>query len=96
MNQEDIRVQRIKDKIPEHWGKWVSVPDEWLPIVVELDERISSIRPDYEIWQVKEKFWRFRFYYDGACFSAAENEQIREWISEAEVKVAELEKRRKR
>lgn len=55
-------VQAILDRIPEAWGKWLSVPDHWLPRLVRLNRALADVYPDYEIHQVKEKFGGLRYY----------------------------------
>lgn len=67
-------------------------PDEWLPIIEELSQKISdelAINPieDFSVDQIKEKFGGLRFYVSGS------NEKIDSFISEAELKVYELEKK---
>lgn len=36
----------------------------WYPLLVELDERLAEICPDYVVLQVKEKFGTLRYYLD--------------------------------
>jgi hypothetical protein len=49
-------------RIPQPWGRYVSVGPGWYPIVVQLDQAIASLEPDYWISQVKEKFGDLRYY----------------------------------
>lgn len=62
MLSDDPEIQTIKDRIPKQWGKWVSVDDGWLPLVAKLNRDIEALYPDYEIYQVKEKFGLLRYY----------------------------------
>lgn len=34
----------------------LDVPDAWLPLLVELDQAIAALAPDYRVRQVKSKF----------------------------------------
>lgn len=43
----------------------ICVPDSWVPYINELDNRLSSLYPDYKINQIKEKFGVMRFYCSG-------------------------------
>jgi hypothetical protein len=52
----------ILNRIPDAWGKWVSVGAGWYDIVLDLDKQLAKIDPNYEIHQVKEKFGGLRFY----------------------------------
>jgi len=53
---------KIIRRIPENWGRWISCGSGWYPLLVELDEKLAQIEPDYEIHQVKEKFGTLRYY----------------------------------
>jgi hypothetical protein len=59
-HSDDLR--RILARIPENWGRWISCASGWYPLVIELDQRLSEIYPDYELHQVKEKFGTLRYY----------------------------------
>lgn len=56
-------IQKIVDRIPEVWGKWISCDSGWFPLLIELDEKLAQIAPDYEVSQVKEKFGTLRYYF---------------------------------
>jgi hypothetical protein len=53
---------KILERIPEHWGRWISCGSGWYPLLIELNEKLAQIEPDYEIHQVKEKFGTLRYY----------------------------------
>jgi len=36
----------------------------WLSLILELDEKLSTIDPNYAIVQIKEKFGGLRYYFD--------------------------------
>ena len=50
-------------RIPDGWGRWIRCGRGWYPLLVELDEQLRQLLPDYEIHQVKEKFGGLRFYW---------------------------------
>lgn len=39
-------------------------PDVWKDIILEADEMLAFIDPDYQINQVKEKFGTLRYYFE--------------------------------
>ena len=53
----------ILRRIPPNWGRWISCSKGWYPIIVELDQALAAIDPDYELHQVKEKFSGLRYYF---------------------------------
>jgi ribosomal protein L37E len=55
-------LERIVRRIPDGWGRWISLDAGWYPIVSSLDERLAAIDPDYILHQVKEKFGTLRYY----------------------------------
>lgn len=57
---DDLR--RILERIPERWGRWISCSSGWYPLVIELDQKLAEIFPDYELHRVKEKFGTLRYY----------------------------------
>lgn len=55
--------EKLLERIPEQWGKWVDCGDGWNWILEDLDRKLSYLDPDYQLNQVKEKFGTLRFYY---------------------------------
>mgnify|MGYP003349248341 CR=1 FL=1 len=53
---------KIMNRIPPGWGRWISCDKGWFPILVEANEQLEFIDPNYEIHQIKEKFGTLRFY----------------------------------
>ncbi len=51
-------------RIPEAWGRWISCGRGWYPLLVELDEQLRALLPNYVIHQVKEKFGGLRYYWE--------------------------------
>lgn len=60
--KDNPKLATILNRIPKQWGKWVDVGPGWHPIVIELDQQLAAIDPNYEIHQVKEKFGGLRYY----------------------------------
>jgi hypothetical protein len=52
----------ILRRIPDGWGRWISCSSGWYPLLIELDEKLAEIAPEYEVHQVKEKFGTLRYY----------------------------------
>lgn len=80
--------QKILDRIPLEWGKYISCGNGLLPLIVDLDGKLSKIDPEYSIEQVKEKFGGLRFY-ASLSFKEWSEEEISnfdELIREAEEK----------
>ena len=51
-------------RIPDGWGRWISCDRGWYPLLVELDEQLRTLLPDYVVHQVKEKFGGLRYYWE--------------------------------
>jgi len=56
-------LERILRRIPDGWGRWVSVGPGWYGLVCELDADLAAIDPGYIVHQVKEKFGTLRYYF---------------------------------
>lgn len=54
----------ILRRIPKGWGRWIDCGPGWYPLIVEADQRIAQIDPDYAVFQIKEKFGSLRYYHD--------------------------------
>lgn len=54
---------RILARIPDGWGRWIGCGKGWYPLLIEVDERLAAIDPDYAVHQVKEKFATLRYYF---------------------------------
>jgi hypothetical protein len=39
-----------------------SVGDGWVPLALELNEKLNELYPDYQLEQIKEKFGGLRYY----------------------------------
>jgi hypothetical protein len=51
-------------RIPDGWGRWIRCDRGWYPLLVELDEQLRTLLPNYVIHQVKEKFGGLRYYWE--------------------------------
>jgi hypothetical protein len=51
-------------RIPDGWGRSISCSRGWYPLLVELDEQLRALLPNYVIYQVKEKFGGLRYYWE--------------------------------
>ena len=52
----------IYDRIIPCYGIYMEIPDCWLHLVLEIDEQITEIDPEYRICQIKEKYGELRYY----------------------------------
>lgn len=90
IEKNDPRLQKIEDRIPERWGKYLGISPGWYQIVIDLDEALSEIDPDYEVQQVKTKFGGLRYYCERTTTSDFDGEfKDDPWnilIAEAEAK----------
>ena len=75
--------ERIVNRIPQGWGKYISCSEGWDWILTELDLKLSSICPDYEVLQVKEKFGTLRFYYNSNAEGKILNEIVEDIVNAA-------------
>lgn len=55
-------IETILRRIPNGWGRWLSVDAGWYPLVIATDRRLAEIDPDYVAQQIKEKFGTLRYY----------------------------------
>jgi hypothetical protein len=51
-------------RIPDGWGRWVRCDRGWYPLLVEIDEQLRTLLPNYELNQVKEKYGGLRYYWE--------------------------------
>lgn len=55
-------IERILRRIPDGWGRWISVDAGWYPLVIATDARLAEIDSNYVVHQIKEKFATLRYY----------------------------------
>ena len=77
-------LQHILDRIIPAYGKYIDVLPGWYGIILELDNQIAEIDPDYSIAQIKEKFGTLRYYVE----SSNNFEAIQPLVREAEDKTS--------
>lgn len=67
--QDDLNDARL-----EKGSGWYGciAPDGWKDIVLQTNEMLSHIDPDYKILQIKEKFGSLRYYYGSAIENPTE------------------------
>jgi len=61
----ECAVSELEDRWKERWGDEAPVIDcgpGWDELLLNLDDELMKIAPDYTILQVKEKFGTLRFY----------------------------------
>ena len=56
-------IETILRRIPDGWGRWISVDAGWYPLVIATDQRLAEIDATYVVQQIKEKFGTLRYYY---------------------------------
>jgi hypothetical protein len=62
MNEIQLQIEELKKKIvPEYW-KSIDVDEGWYQLVIDCDKELTGVDPNYQIYQVKEKFGGLRFY----------------------------------
>lgn len=77
-------LQSILDRMNARRAVWVGIDCDagWYPILVQLDKDIAALHPDYEVYQVKEKFGGLRYYIGGTPQEVTV--EVHKLISEAE------------
>ena len=56
------KIEKLKKKIvPEYW-KSIDVDEGWYQLVIDCDKELTGVDPNYQIYQVKEKFGGLRYY----------------------------------
>jgi len=62
MNELQLQIEELKKKIvPEYW-KSIDVDEGWYQLVVDCDKELTRVDPNYQIYQIKEKFGGLRYY----------------------------------
>ena len=84
-----VGLEKILRRIPDGWGRWISCGPGWYPLLVELDEKLARLDPDYSVHQVKEKYGRARYYYSSTVRDKAITEMMDTLVSEAEARAAQ-------
>ncbi len=60
--EHEDALRAILLRIPDGWGRWLSLGAGWWPLIIDLDRRLAVIDPAYVVLQCKEKFGGLRYY----------------------------------
>lgn len=77
-------IERLRDRIPDRWGKWIDCEEGWWRLLARLDADLVAIKPDWVCKQVKTKFGDLCVYFDETSMTDDEYRRFRERIREAE------------
>lgn len=77
-------LRKILLRIPDGWGRWISVGRGWYPIVVALDEALTQLDPTYSVFQVKQKWGNLCYYYVAHTDDAVVQQRMRDLVITAE------------
>lgn len=75
MNELQVAVEKLKEKISPPFGKYIDVDEGWYQIVIDCDKELTEIDSNYIVIQIKQKFAGLRYYfeqsdvYDGEALS---------------------------
>jgi hypothetical protein len=56
------KIEKLKKKIVPEYRKTIDVDEGWYQLVVDCDKELTGADPNYQIYQVKEKFGGLRYY----------------------------------
>ena len=62
MNEIQLKIEELKKKIVPEYSKSIDVDEGWYQLVIDCDRELTGVDPNYEIYQVKEKFGTLRYY----------------------------------
>lgn len=57
-----VSLETILRRIPDGWGRWISVDAGWYPLVIATDQKIAELDATYVVQQIKEKFGTLRYH----------------------------------
>jgi hypothetical protein len=78
-------LRAIMMRIPDGWGRWIGCSAGWYPIVIQLDEALAEIDPEYEVHQCKEKYAGLRYYFGTSeSITEADRKRMEQLVDEAE------------
>ena len=63
MNELQLQIEALKNKFLPNYYKSVDVDEGWYQIVVDCNNLLTEIDPDYQIAQIKQKFGGLRYYF---------------------------------
>lgn len=56
-------LEPVLDRIDPTFGRHIDCGPGWFSIIMDLHKDLVAIDPDYQIYQIKEKFGGLRFYF---------------------------------
>lgn len=72
-------------RIPDGWGRWISCDRGWYPIIIDVDQKLAELDPNYVVHQVKEKFGGLRYYFEAMANTDHETwEKMQQIVRQAE------------
>ena len=75
----------IMMRIPDGWGRWIRCDRGWDSIIVDVDQKLAELDPNYVVHQVKEKFGGLRYYFEPTANVDEETEKkMHEIVRKAE------------
>lgn len=80
----------ILARIPDGWGRWIGCGRGWYPLLIETDQKLAALDPDYTVMQVKEKFGELAFYCALAHGSSAAGHAIVDEAARRSFSICEL------
>ena len=63
MNDVQLQVAKLIDKFVPEYYKSVDVDEGWYQIIIDCDNLLTAIDPNYQIAQIKQKFGGLRYYF---------------------------------
>jgi len=66
MDNLQLQIQALREKISPSFGKYINVDEGWYQIVIDCDKELRAIDLNYQILQIKEKFGNLRFYFESS------------------------------
>jgi hypothetical protein len=63
MDEIGKKIMMLKLKIKAPYLPYVDVDEGWYQLVLDCDNELSGIDPNYDLQQVKEKFGGLRYYF---------------------------------
>lgn len=62
MNELQLELEPVKDRFVQDWPKIIDVDEGWYQIIIDCDKELSDLDPNYQIYQIKQKFGNLRYY----------------------------------
>lgn len=59
-------IDTILRRIPDGWGRRLSIDAGWYPLVIATDAQLDRLDPHYRVHQIKEKFGTLRYYFQAS------------------------------